>query len=65
MKLKTTKSHTVEVTYEEIIGLISKLVEKKTGKKITKVDDEKVRGHVLAFTLTDEAEEINLDEQKA
>jgi len=65
MKLKTTKSHTVEVTFEEIFVLLSRLVEKKSGKKIVKVDDEKYRGHVLTFTLMDEDEETNLDEPKA
>jgi hypothetical protein len=62
MKLKTIKSHTVEVTFAEIIDFYSRLVEKKTGKKITNVDGDEVRGKVFTFTLSNDSEETNLDE---
>lgn len=63
MKLITKKIHTVEVTSDEISSLLSKLIEKKTGKKVVGVGVGD--GSSYVFDLTEESEESNLDEHKA
>jgi hypothetical protein len=62
MKLKTVKSLTVEVTTDEVKALLTRLVEKKSSKKVVDVtfDDAGWK-----FSLVEESEESNLDEPKA
>lgn len=68
MKLKTQKSLTVEVTGEEIASLLTRLIEKKTGKKVYKVDaggaEDPSKASPYVFELAPEEEVTNLDESK-
>jgi hypothetical protein len=65
MKLKTTQTHEVEVTIEEVVALLTKLVEKKSGKKVDTVNvPESARGASIVFNLISDIEEKNLDEGK-
>jgi hypothetical protein len=59
MKLKTNKTLTVEVPLEEITSLLTRLVEKKSGKKVTNVDVGSAASFV--FKLADETEETDLE----
>jgi hypothetical protein len=63
MKLKTTKNLTVEVTPEEILSLLTRLVEKKSGKKVSHAGVSTDGTYVLE--LVPEEEVTNLDEPKA
>ena len=62
MKLTTNKVYTVDVTTDEVKNLLTRLVEKKSGKKVSSssFDDAGWK-----FVLTEEVEESNLDEPKA
>lgn len=62
MKLTTNKVFTVDVTTDEVKNLLTRLVEKKSGKKVatSSFDDAGWK-----FVLTEECEETNLDEPKA
>lgn len=62
MKLNTIKTSTIEVTSEEISTLITKLLEKKYGKKIIGVDV--ANKDTYTFRVEDEHDVVNLDEPK-
>jgi hypothetical protein len=52
------------MTLEEVNKLLTKLVEKKSGKKVTGANfPADIRGMEVVFTLEEEKEETNLDEQ--
>lgn len=67
MKLNTVTTKTVILTYEEIQKLLVKLIEKKTGKKVSEVNingksDDLIRGHEFTFILEPEQSEQDLDQ---
>jgi hypothetical protein len=62
MKLKTNKTLTVEITPDEIATLFTRLIEKKTGKKVN--THTCGSSGVYVFELVPEEEITNLDEPK-
>lgn len=62
MKLKTTKTYVVELTSDEVRALLSKFIEKKSGKKVI---DQSWDESGWKFDLAEESEETVLDEPKA
>ena len=62
MKLTTSRVFTVDMSTDEVKNLLTRLVEMKSGKKVStsSFDDAGWK-----FVLVEETEEANLDEPKA